>query len=327
MKVGIMGAGKIAATMAQTINGMRHPEVELYAIASRTLEKARDFAQQHNAAKAFGSYEEMLKDPEVDLIYIATPHSEHYSNIKLCIKYKKAMLVEKAFTANAAQAEEVLELAKANHVFITEAIWTRYMPSRSIIDKLIEIGTIGKVHSIQANLGYHIFQKDRIFKPELAGGALLDIGVYPLNFALMAFGHDVAKIEGSCVKSDTGVDFMDNIAVTFKDGKFASLHATCMGPTDRIGFIYGEKGYIAVTNINNPEKIEVFDTDHKLVRVVPIPQQVTGYEYEVLSCLEALKTGTLECKEMPHQKTIEVLKLTDTLRRLWGIHYPFECLP
>ena len=266
MKVGIMGAGKIAATMAQTINGMKHPEVELYAIASRSLEKALDFAQKNNVTKAFGSYEEMLKDPDVDLIYIATPHSEHYSNIKLCIQYNKAMLVEKAFTANARQAEEVLALARSNHVFITEAIWTRYMPSRSIIDKLIAIGTIGKVHSIQANLGYPIFRIDRIFKPELAGGALLDIGVYPLNFALMAFGHEVAKIEGSCIKADTGVDFMDNIALTFKDGKFASLHATCMGPTDRIGFIYGEKGYIAVTNINNPEKIEVFDTDHKLVR-------------------------------------------------------------
>ena len=189
---------------------------------------------------------------------------------------------------------------------------------------MIEIGTIGKVHSIQANLGYPIFQIDRIFKPELAGGALLDIGVYPLNFALMAFGHEVAKIEGSCIKADTGVDFMDNIALTFEDGKFASLHATCMGPTDRIGFIYGEKGYIAVTNINNPEKIEVFDTDHKLVRVEPIPQQVTGYEYELLSCLEALITGALVCIDMPHQKTIEVLKLTDTLRQLWGIHYPFE---
>ena len=164
MKVGIMGAGKIAATMAQTINGMKHPEVELYAIESRSLEKALDFAQKNNVTKAFGSYEEMLKDPDVDLIYIATPHSEHYSNIKLCIQYKKAMLVEKAFTANACQAEEVLALARSNHVFITEAIWTRYMPSRSIIDKLIEIGTIGKVHSIQANLGYPIFQIDRIFK-------------------------------------------------------------------------------------------------------------------------------------------------------------------
>ena len=128
-----MGVGKIAATMAQTINGMRHPEVELYAIASRTLEKARDFAQQHNAAKAFGSYEEMLKDPVVDLIYIATPHSEHYSNIKLCIKYKKAMLVEKAFTANAKQAEALLNLSKESESLLAMATATVVSPSAIII--------------------------------------------------------------------------------------------------------------------------------------------------------------------------------------------------
>lgn len=324
MKIGIMGAGKIASVMANTINGMKNPEVSLYAIASRNLKKAQDFAVLHKAQKAFGNYEEMLKDPKVDLVYIATPHSEHFANIKMCIAYQKPMLVEKAFTANAAQAQEVLNLAKDHKVFITEAIWTRYMPSRNIINSLIEEGAIGKVHSIQANLGYSIFRKERIFRPELAGGALLDIGVYPINFALMVFGHDIEKIEGSCVKSETGVDFMDNIAITFKGNKFASLHATCMGPTDRIGFIYGETGYIAVTNVNNPEKIEIFDTNHRLVREVPIPAQITGYEYEVLSCLKALKNGVLECAEMPHHKTVEVLKLTDTLRKQWDISYPFE---
>ena len=273
---------------------------------------------------AYGSYEELAQDPQVDLIYIASPHSEHHHHAMLCLKHRKALLVEKSFTANAAMAKQVLDYAKEQQTLVTEAIWTRYMPSRAIIAQALKEGKIGTPHSIQANLGYPIAHKERIFKPELAGGALLDLGVYPINFAMMFFGHELATVTGTCVKNELGIDFIDNITLVFKDGKMASLHATAFGPTDRNGIIYGDKGYMVVTNINNPEKVEIFDTDHKLVEELPLPQQVSGYEYQVIDCLEALKAGKLECDAMSHQETLEVMHVMDQLRQQWDITYPFE---
>ena len=216
MKVGILAAGSIAGTMARTLNGLHHPEVELYAVASRAQERADDFAQKYNVPHAYGSYEALVNDPEVDLIYIASPHSEHYEHAKLCLEHKKAILVEKAFTANAKQAAEILELSKKQNTLVAEAIWTRYMPSRAIIAHALKEGKIGVVHSIQANLGYPICLKERIARPELAGGALLDLGVYPINFAMMFFGHDIKEVKGVCVKGPSGVDLLDNICLIFK---------------------------------------------------------------------------------------------------------------
>ncbi len=151
MKVGILGAGRIAATMAKTLNGMK--EAQCYAVASRSLEKAEAFAQKNHVEKAYGSYEEMLSDENVDLVYIATPHSHHLEHGKLCISYGKPVLCEKSFTANAAQARELLDYAAEKKVFITEAIWTRYMPSRKMIDDIIASGELGEIKMISANLG------------------------------------------------------------------------------------------------------------------------------------------------------------------------------
>lgn len=324
MRVGILAAGRIAEIMAITLNNLHHPEIELYAVASRSQERADAFAKKFNIPVAYGDYESLAADPKVDLIYIASPHSEHHANAMMCLKYKKALLVEKAFTANAQTAKEVLDYAKAQNTLVTEAIWTRYMPSRQIIQDIMDQGLLGEVKSIQANLSYPVMYKERLFKPELAGGALLDLGVYPINFAMMFFGHEIERISGDCVKSDQGVDVMENICLVFKDGKLASLAANAAVPSDRNGFIYGTKAYLVVTNINNPEKIELFDTDHKLIKEFPIPQQVTGYEYQVISCLEALKKGALECPEMPHQHTMDVMQVMDKLRQDWGIKYPFE---
>ncbi|MBO8416249.1 MAG: Gfo/Idh/MocA family oxidoreductase [Proteobacteria bacterium] len=325
MKVGILGAGRIAAVMAETINRMNpRTEVFLHAIGSRSLERAQAFAAEHHVPKAYGSYEEMLKDPEVDLVYIATPHSEHYANIKACIAAGKGMLVEKSFTANAAQAHEVIKEAEEKGVFITEAIWTRYMPSRKVIADAITFGGIGEVHAIQANLSYPISNKPRITDPALAGGALLDLGVYTLNFAMMFLGHWVTEVSSSCIKGPTGVDLIDNIALTFKGGKCASLMANACCPSDRMGYIYGEKGYIAVTNINNPEKVELFNADHQLVKTYKIPPQITGYEYQLISCRNALERHELSCIEMSHQETIDIMELMDELRKDWEVTFPFE---
>ncbi len=323
MKVGILSAGNIAATMAKTICGM-DDSVELYAVGARDLDRAEAFAKKWGCKKAYGSYEELVSDPEVDLIYVASPHSHHFEHTKLCIEHHKAALVEKSFTANAAQAKEVLRLAKEKGVLVTEAIWTRYMPSRQMINDLVESKVIGEVSSLQANLGYSLRHIERMQKPELAGGALLDLGVYTLNFAAMVFGDQIKSINASCVKLETGVDAQESMAIEFADGKMAYLYSTMLAISDREGVINGTDGYIEVQNINNPEEIRVYNADREIIKKLSVPEQVTGYEYEVLACKKALEEGRIECPEMPHLETIRIMEMMDELREGFGVKYPFD---
>lgn len=326
MKVAILGAGYIGGIMAETIKGMAHKDIELYAVGARDIKKAEEFAQKYGIKKAYGSYEELVKDEEIDLVYIATPHSHHYQHGKLCIENGKNILCEKAFTVNEEQARELFRLAKEKNIFITEAIWTRYMPSREIINGIIKSGELGEVHTIQANLGYPIKNVERMRKPELAGGALLDLGVYLINFSMMVFGDEVKDIQAHATFSPEGIDFTDSITLFWEGGKMATLHATMLTATDRMGYIYGEEGYLAITNINNPEKIEQFDKEHRLVKTYEIPKQVSGYEYEVIASYKAIKNGKLECEEMPHEITLKVMNVMDTIRKQWGMKFPCENL-
>lgn len=322
MKFAILGAGNIAQTMASTISKMTG--IESYAVASRDLDKATEFATKNGFEKAYGSYEELVQDDEVELVYIATPHSHHYAHAKLCIEHGKPVLCEKAFTANAKQAKEILSLAKEKKVFITEAIWTRYMPSRERIQAVIDSGIIGDVTSVIANLGYAIGQVERLVKPELAGGALLDLGVYPINFACMVLGSNYSEVSSTAIITDTGVDSMNTISLSYADGKMASLHSTFMARTNRMGIISGTQGYMEIQNINNCEEIRVYNSNDELLKKETFKDQITGYEYQVEACVEAMKNGLLECPQMPHAETIKVMELMDSLRKEWGVIYPWD---
>ncbi len=322
MKVGIIGAGGIAATMAESIR--RTPGVEGYAIGSRSLEKAQAFAGKHGITKAYGSYEELLSDPEVELVYVATPHSEHAAVMKAAILHGKAVLCEKAFTVNAQQAREIAELAREKGVFVTEAIWPRYMPSRKIINDVIASGRIGRIFALTANLCYKIDQVPRLVQPELAGGALLDVGVYGINFALMHFGDDIEKMESSVKMTDTGVDGMENITIHYRDGRVATVIGGMYGRSDRKGIFYGERGYIIVENINNPQSVSIFDDGDNLLETIPVPPQITGYEYQLLECKRMLEEGRTESESMPLADTIRMMEVMDRLRADWGLKYPME---
>lgn len=320
--VGILGSGMIAGVMAKTVNGMK--DVALYAVGSRSMEKAKAFADKFGCRKAYGTYEDLVSDKKIDLIYIATPHSEHYANARLCIQYKKPVLCEKAFTANAKQAEELIHFAEEKGVFIAEAIWTRYMPLLNTITDAIDNGVIGEPKMLTANLGYAIKDVPRLVRPELAGGALLDLGVYPLNFAAMIFGSDVEKITSACTFTKSGVDEQNSMTLTYADGRMAVLHSTMCSNTDRRGIIYGTEGYMEIANINNYEGIKIYDLSGKKVASCKRPKQITGYEYEVEACMKALKKNKLECPEMPHAETIRMMKMMDSIRAEWGIKFPFE---
>ena len=322
MRIGLMGAGNIAGMMAKTVKGMK--DVTLYAIASRTQEKAEEFAKKYGVKKAYGSYEAMLEDKKVDLVYIATPHSEHYDNAMLCIRHKKPVLCEKAFTANAAQAKEVLDFAKKEGVFITEAIWTRYMPMAGMIKDVLSQGLIGRPRMLSANLSYALEHIQRMYDPELAGGSLLDLGVYPINFASIFFGTKIEKVSSFCTYTETGVDKQETITIQYMDGKVASLTASMCCAGDRKGIIQGTDGYMVIENINNYQSFAVFDNNHRKILYKKAPKQITGYEYEVAACMRALKKGALECSEMPHAETIRIMEFMDELRKEWGVVYPFE---
>ena len=226
--------------------------------------------------------------------------------------------------ANARQAEELVGLSREKGLLLAEAIWTRYMPSRKMIDEIIESGVLGNVTSLTANLGYVLSHVDRMQNPQLAGGALLDLGVYPVNFALMSFHGEVKEVNAAAVMSPRGVDWMNSITLSFDDGKMAVLHSDMLAQTDRQGVISGDKGYLEVQNINNCEEIRVFDLERKMTACYQVPEQINGYEYQVLSCMKAIKEGKVECPEMPHSETLRVMRLLDHIRNQWGMVFPCE---
>jgi predicted dehydrogenase len=322
MKVGIIGAGWIAEKAAITLNGLT--DCEAYAIGSRSLEKAEAFARQWNIKKAYGSYAELIADPDVDLIYVATPHSHHYDVTREALLAGKPCLVEKAFMANARQTEEILALARKRQVFLAEAIWTRYQPVVETVRQLISCGRIGEPRMVTATLGYSMGNKARIMRPDLCGGALLDLGVYALNFVRMFFPTDIVSIDGTCVKSDTGMDLTNTMTLILADGMLCNLQSSAQCVGDNIGVIAGTKGNLIIDNINNPQTITVNGPDRTYVETIRVPQQITGYEYQFLACRQALMDGCLEPVEMPHAETLYIMQLMDGLRRKWGVHYPMD---
>jgi len=322
IKFAILAPGNIAKSMAEAVSGLE--KIQRYAVASRDYGRAENFAKQWGFEKAYGSYEELASDPQVELVYVASPHSHHYEHARLCLEHGKHVLVEKAFTVNARQAEALIQLSREKGRLLAEAIWTRYMPSRNMIDEILKSGELGNVTSLTANLGYVLSHVERMQNPSLAGGALLDLGVYPINFALMAFQGEIKEISASAVMSPEGVDWVNSITLSFTDGKMAVLHSDMLAQTDRQGVISGDKGYLEVQNINNCEEIRVFDLERKMTARYQVPEQINGYEYEVLSCMKAIEEGKTECPEMPHSETLRVMKILDSIRQQWNMTFPCE---
>ena len=323
----ILGCGGIAKVMANTVNAMikgGNNKIKLYCAASRDLQKAQDFCKEFNVEKAYGSYDEFYKDPNVDLVYIATPHSCHFEEVKKCLENGKNVLCEKAYTVNAKQAQELCKLAKEKKLLGAGGVGTGDQPRRESMGEAVKSGIIGPVTMVTANLGYSIAHVPRLTTPELAGGALLDVGVYTLNFACMVLGHP-DDVDAVCVKNQKGVDMSNSMTLRYKDtGAMAVLCSSATGISDRFGMIHGPKGFIMVENINNPQSLKVFDSAYQLVKEIKCPKQYTGYEYEVEACIEALEKGELECSAMPHDETIYVMQLMDSIRAQLGIKYPFE---
>mgnify|MGYP002521609870 FL=1 len=322
LRVGIIGTGWIAEKAAITLNGLT--ECEAYAVGSRKKETAEAFAAKWNIQKAYGSYADLIADPNVDLVYIGTPHSHHFDVTKEALLAGKPCLVEKAFMANYRQAKEIIDLAHEKKVFLAEAIWTRYQPVVKMMRDLISSGRIGEPRLLTATLGYSMGDKPRIMRPDLCGGALLDLGVYALNFARMFFPADIVSMESQCVKSKTGMDLTNAISLVLSDGMLCNLQSSAQCVGDNIGVIAGTEGNLIIDNINNPQKITVNGPDRTYIETIHVPQQITGYEYQFLACRKALIDELSEPHEMPHEETLYIMQLMDSLREEWGVHYPMD---
>ena len=322
LRVGIVGTGWIAEKAAITLAGLS--TCEAYAVGSRTQEKADEFARKWDVKKAYGSYAELMADPDVDLVYVGTPHSHHYDVTREALLAGKPCLVEKAFMANRRQAQEIIDLAHERKVFLAEAIWTRYQPVVNMVRELIADGRIGTPRLLTATLGYSMGERPRIMRADLCGGALLDLGVYALNFVRMFFPADIVSIDSQCVKSKTGMDLTNAITLVLADGMLCNLQssAACVG--DNIGVIAGTDGNLIIDNINNPQTITVNGPDRTYIETIRVPKPITGYEYQFVACRQALIDGLLEPLEMPHAETLYIMELMDGLRQKWGVRYPMD---
>lgn len=311
INLGIIGPGKIARVVVSKAL-VNIPDINLYAVASRNLEKAEQFANEFHFQKAYGSYEEMVSQPDLDLVYIATPHSFHYEHMLLCIKYHKNIICEKAFCVTKQEALDIINLARKENVFVTEALCTAYLPSQNVIKNIIERKLIGEVKSMRSVFGASLMDVERVAKKELGGGALLDLGVYPIYFTLSLLGtnytlHDVQ------MKMVNSVDEEDIIKLKYPDNKEALIEISVGRNLGYFCDIIGTEGRLHIENFGMPASIELYDQNNKLTPINNLYPR-NGYEYEFLSSINAIQNNRIETEEMPHQMTLEIMNIIERVR-------------
>ena len=320
LRWGILSTGVIAKNFAEIARRMGG--VELAAVASRNAQSAEAFGEAYGIAKRYASYEALAADPEVDIVYVATPHSRHYADMKLLIGAGKHILCEKSFTTDAAQAVEVLRMARERGVFVMEAFWTKLIPVYREVERLIADGAIGEVRSVTAQYGYTTGREARKFDAALAGGTLLDIGVYAIGFACMMLGYSFDDVLSQLILNEAGTDATD--AILLRRGR-AVAQLTCgIGfnmPTH--GAVYGTKGHIDIPEFKNPERVTLF-VDGEKPRVIEHPFEVNGYEYEIREAERCVSESKLQSELMTWEQTVSVMRIMDEVRRQNGMRFPFE---
>jgi predicted dehydrogenase len=314
----IAGPGRIARNLAPDFAHV--PDAELVAVGSRSLERAEAFAREHGAARAHGSYRELVADPEIDVVYIATPHPQHHAVALAALRTGKAVLVEKAFTATLAGAEEVVAEARRLGVFAMEAMWTRFQPAIVRLRELIAEGAIGEVAAVHADLGITrpFDPADRLFAPELGGGALLDLGVYPVSFAQMLLGPpDTVEVVGA--PAPTGVELSASLLLGWADGRGATMATSLRSPMPGRAIVYGTEGWIEVPpRFHHPSQILV-SRDGRDPEVLELPPRGRGYAEELVEVTECVRAGRLESEVMSLDDTLSVMAILDEASAQLGV--------
>lgn len=320
---GILGTGTIARKFAAGLAFL--PEAELAAVGSRRQATADRFGDEFNVPRRHASYEALANDPEVDVVYVATPHTSHKADSLLCLNAGKSVLCEKPFTVNAHEAAEVITLARSKGLFLMEAMWTRFIPSVVQLRQFLADGLIGEVRLLTADLGFRaeLDPKHRLFNPELAGGALLDVGVYTVSFASMIFGPP-SRITGMAHLGQTGVDEQSAMIFGYNRGQLALLYGALRTGTPEEVMVMGTDGRIRVhPPLYCPSRMTV-SRPGEPDKVIDVPFEGNGYNYQALEVMRCLKTGRLESDIMPLNETLEIMKTMDQVRAQWGLSYPTE---
>jgi len=320
---GILGTGKIAHQFAAALR--RLPDAELLAAGSRAAESAGRFADEFEIPRRYKDYAELVRDPEIEVIYIATPHSCHAENSRLALDAGKAVLCEKPFTINAAQAREVIQLARERKLFLMEAMWTRCFPLIKKLRELLQAGAIGEVRQLSADFGFRAEYRDvpRLFGPEFGGGALLDVGVYPVSLASLLFGAP-KRIVGTANLGPSGVDEEAAMILTHGRGEMAVLHTAIRLDTAQEAIIIGTRGRIRIhTPWWRPTGM-TWSRDGQSDERFDFPLEGNGYEYEAQEVMDCLRSSQLESPLMPLDESLSIMSTLDTLRAQWGLKYPME---
>jgi dihydrodiol dehydrogenase / D-xylose 1-dehydrogenase (NADP) len=321
IRFGILGAGKIAEGL---VRAMSVTDGEVYAIASRSLEKAEAFKQRYQLEQAYGSYEALVNDPKVDCVYIATPHSLHAEQMVLALNANKAVLCEKAFTLNASQAKAIAKLAHAKRRFVMEAMWTRFLPTIQALQKQVQSGVIGDVIKVDATLafGHSYDPESRLYHPALGGGALLDLGVYTVTLANLFMGRPNDYLVRFNMDA-YGVDQEESLVALYPD-RGAFLFSSFKETRTNDAFVIGTKGWIKIEGFHRTEKAYIYRHDGTLIQEIHHPHQENGLEYEIQEVIQCLRQGKLESDVMPLKETISIMEQLDAIRKKMNLIYPQE---
>ncbi|EJT5915630.1 Gfo/Idh/MocA family oxidoreductase [Clostridium perfringens] len=319
LKWGILGPGNIARDFAQALNRVNG---EVYAVASRNKERAEKFARENNVKKAYGSYDEIIKDKDIDVVYIATPHSNHYEYIIKSLNNNKHVLCEKAITVNERELEEALKIAREKNLVLEEAMTLFHMPLYEKVIKKINKEDLGKVNMVQVSFGSfkEYDENNRFFNLDLAGGALLDIGTYALSFARYFLSSMPEEILSTVKKAKTGVDEKSGIILKTKEDEIATISLAFRSKMPKRGIVSCDNGFITIDNFPRANKATINYLDGK-VEVIECGEEEKALDYEVIFMEERIK----ENKESNSlELTYDVTKIMNKVRKDWGIFYPFE---
>ncbi len=318
----ILGCGGIARKFISDM-----PYVEggfVNAVASRSLKKAADFAAEYAIDKYYGSYEQAVADPDIDAVYIATPHTMHLENALTAIEAGKAVLCEKPLTVNSLQAEKMIAAAEKKQVFLMEGMWTRFIPATKKFLELVNQSD-GQVRRADISFGFFIDAppEHRIYNPDLGGGALLDIGVYAASLASLIFKSQPRSIAGKAVKAATGVDISDSICLDYGNGSIASLQLSCCSFMPIEATVSTTTGYIRLCSpFFCSEKIEVCSGDNTTIYELPV--KGNGFCYEIEHICNCIKAGKIQSEAMPLEETLQIIQTLDRIREPWRLTYPCE---
>jgi predicted dehydrogenase len=320
---GILGAGGIAATFGSDLAAA--PDSTVAAVGARDAGRAADFAAAHGVARSYGSYQQLVEDPDLDVIYVATTHAQHHEHALLALRAGKPVLVEKAFTLNAREAAEVVAEARARELFCMEAMWMRFNPLIRRAVEVVESGRIGEVHGVRADLSRR-FEYDpagRLFDLSAGGGALLDLGVYAVTLAWLFLGRpDTVQATGRL--APTGADVVAALQWGYQDGRFAQIECSAASDSPYGALVTGSDGWVRLENrLHHPSAITVHTAGSD--EVVPEPALVgNGYGREIAEVERCLREGFRESPLVPLDETVAILEVLDEARRQIGVHYPAD---